>query len=93
MRDDVIEDTSGVATELQDAPWRRTCRRRHRPVDTLPMLKNAARFFFLRFLPRRLVPLLAAVEVIRLVQRLRRRQPEPVAPRRIVTSEGPPPTK
>lgn len=55
---------------------------------TRSMLKQALRFALLRFLPRRLVPILAAVEVIRLVQRLRRRGPEPVAPRRLVTVEG-----
>ena len=53
------------------------------------MLKQALRFALLRFLPRRLVPILAAVEVIRLVQRLRRRGPEPVAPRRLVTVDAP----
>jgi hypothetical protein len=50
------------------------------------MLKTALRFFLLRFLPRRLVPILTAIEVIRLVQR-RRRPPAPVPPRRLVTSE------
>ncbi len=53
------------------------------------MLKQALRFLLLRFLPRRLVPILAAVEVVRLIQRLRHRAPDPVAPRRLVTVEGP----
>ena len=53
------------------------------------MLKQAMRFLLLRFLPRRLVPILAAIEVVRLVQRLRRPGPEPVAPRRLVTVERP----
>ena len=52
------------------------------------MLKQALRFALLRFLPRRLVPILAVVEVVQLVRRLRRRTPEPVAPRRLVTVEG-----
>jgi hypothetical protein len=53
------------------------------------MLTQALRFALLRFLPRRLVPILTVIEVIRLVQRLRRRAPDPVAPRRLVTVEGP----
>jgi hypothetical protein len=52
------------------------------------MLKQALRFALLRFLPRRVVPILAAIEVVQLIRRLRRRTPEPVAPRRIVTVEG-----
>lgn len=48
------------------------------------MLKTAFRFLLLRVLPRRLVPILTAIEVIRFVRRLRR--PKPVAPRRVVTS-------
>jgi hypothetical protein len=52
------------------------------------MLTTALRFFLLRFLPRRLLPILTAIEVFRLVQRLRRRGPAPVAPRRIVTATG-----
>ncbi|MGZ9276680.1 MAG: hypothetical protein ACXW4L_06090 [Candidatus Limnocylindrales bacterium] len=53
------------------------------------MLTTAVRFFLLRFLPRRLLPILTAIEVFRLVQRLRRRSPAPVAPRRLVTATGP----
>jgi hypothetical protein len=60
------------------------------PVAILvPMLMQGLRFFLLRFLPRRLVPILTAIEVVRLIQRLRRRGPGPVAPRRLVTVEGP----
>ena len=62
------------------------------PVAILdPMLKQGLRFLLLRFLPRRLVPIIAIIEVVRLVQRLRRRGPEPVAPRRLVTVDGPDP--
>ena len=57
------------------------------------MLKTALRFFLLRFLPRRLFPLLTALEVIRLIRRLRRKGPEPVKPRRVVTSRGPNPPR
>jgi hypothetical protein len=53
------------------------------------MLKQALRFVLVRFLPRRLVPILAAIEVVRVVRRLRRRGPEPVPPRRLVTVDGP----
>ena len=49
------------------------------------MLSQGLRFLLLRFLPRRILPILTAIEIFRLVQRLRRRGPEPVAPRRIVT--------
>lgn len=49
------------------------------------MLSQGLRFLLLRFLPRRVVPILTAIEIFRLVQRLRRRGPEPAAPRRIVT--------
>jgi hypothetical protein len=60
------------------------------PVAILePMLKQVLRFALLRFLPRRVVPILAAIEVFQLVRRLRRRGPEPVAPRRMVTVDGP----
>jgi hypothetical protein len=45
-------------------------------------------FLLLRFLPRRVLPILTAIEIYRLIQRLRRRGPEPVAPRRIVTVDG-----
>lgn len=48
------------------------------------MLKTAFRFLLLRVLPRRLVPILTAIEVIRFVRRLRR--PKPVPPRRVITS-------
>jgi hypothetical protein len=54
------------------------------------MLSQGLRFLLLRFLPRRVVPILTAIEIFRLVQRLRRRGPEPVAPRRIVTVEDAP---
>jgi hypothetical protein len=53
------------------------------------MLTTGLRFLLLRFLPRRLLPILTAIEVFRLIQRLRRRGPDPVAPRRLVTAEGP----
>ena len=53
------------------------------------MLSTALRFIFLRFLPRRLVPLLTAIEVVRLIQRWRRPKPAPGAPRRVVTSDRP----
>jgi hypothetical protein len=52
------------------------------------MLKQGLRFLLLRFLPRRLVPILTAIEIVRLV-RARRRRPDPVAPRRLVTVDGP----
>ena len=52
------------------------------------MLSKALRLILLRFLPRRVVPILAAIEIFRLIQRLRRRGPDPVAPRRLVTVEG-----
>jgi len=55
-------------------------------ADTRSMLRTALRFFLLRFLPRRLIPILTAVEIVRLIQRLRRGAPEPVRPRRLVTS-------
>ncbi len=54
------------------------------------MLSQALRFLLLRFLPRRIIPILTAIEIYRLVQRLRRRGPDPVAPRRIVTVDEPP---
>ena len=53
------------------------------------MLSQALRFFLLRFLPRRVIPILTAIEIYRLIQRLRRRSPDPVAPRRIVTVDEP----
>ncbi|MBA2757023.1 MAG: hypothetical protein H0U37_06240 [Chloroflexi bacterium] len=49
------------------------------------MLSRALKFVLFRFLPRRLMPLFAAVEIFRLVRGLRRRGPAPVPPRRIVT--------
>lgn len=49
------------------------------------MLSQGLRFLLLRFLPRRVLPILTAIEIFRVLQRLRRRGPEPVAPRRIVT--------
>ena len=54
------------------------------------MLSQGLRFLLLRFLPRRVLPILTAIEIFRLVQRLRRRGPEPVAPRRIVTIDDTP---
>jgi hypothetical protein len=53
------------------------------------MLSQGLRLMFLRYLPRRLVPLLTAYEIFRLVQRMRRRGPQPVPPRRIVTVDPP----
>lgn len=56
------------------------------------MLKTALRFLLLRFLPRRLVPLLTVLEVVRMVRRLRGRGKTPVAapPRRLRTvGDGP----
>ena len=55
-------------------------------TDTRSMLRTALRFFLLRFLPRRLIPILTAVEIVRLIQRVRRGAPDPVRPRRLVTS-------
>lgn len=54
-------------------------------AHTAWMLKTALRFFLLRFLPRRLVPILTVIELVRLVRRLRGRGPVPVAPRRMRT--------
>lgn len=54
------------------------------------MLTQGLRFLLLRFLPRRVLPILTAIEIYRLIQRLRRRGPEPVAPRRIVTVDDEP---
>ena len=53
------------------------------------MLNQGLRLLLLRFLPRRIVPILTVVEIFLLIQRLRRRRPEPVAPRRIVTAHPP----
>ena len=65
-------------------------------AHTSPMLKTALRFFLLRFLPRRLVPLLTVIELVRLVHRVRGRGPTPVAPSRLRTggdgTVAPPPT-
>ena len=55
------------------------------------MLSQGLRLMFLRYLPRRMVPLLTAYEIFRLVQRLRRTRPQPVAPRKIVTVDEPAP--
>ena len=52
------------------------------------MLSKALRLILLRFLPRRVLPILTAIEIFRLIQRLRRRTPAPVAPRRMVTVDG-----
>jgi len=60
-----------------------------RGSDTGTMLSNALRLILLRFLPRRVLPILTAIEIFRLIQRLRRRGPEPVSPRRLVTVNGP----
>lgn len=60
-----------------------------RGTDTGSMLSQGLRFLLLRFLPRRVLPILTAIEIFRLVQRLRRRGPEAVAPRRIVTVDPP----
>jgi hypothetical protein len=53
------------------------------------MLMQAMRLLLLRFLPRRLVPILTVIELVRLLRRMRRRRPQPVAPRRLVTVDGP----
>lgn len=57
------------------------------------MLKTAVRFLLLRFLPRRLVPVLTVIEVVRLVRRLgggRRSTPVATPPRRLRTvGDGP----
>ncbi len=52
------------------------------------MLSKALRLILLRFLPRRVLPILTAIEIFRIIQRLRRRGPNPVAPRRLVTVDG-----
>jgi hypothetical protein len=52
------------------------------------MLKQGLRLLLLRFLPRRLLPILTVIEIARLI-RNRRRVPKPVPPRRLVTVEGP----
>ena len=53
------------------------------------MVTQALRLLLLRVLPRRVLPILTAIEIFRLIQRLRREGPQPVAPRRIVTVDGP----
>ncbi|MDF2734296.1 MAG: hypothetical protein K0S97_919 [Chloroflexota bacterium] len=53
------------------------------------MLTQTLRLLLLRYLPRRILPILTAIEIFLLIQRLRRRGPEPVAPRRIVTADPP----
>ena len=53
------------------------------------MLTQALRLLLLRFLPRRVLPILTAIEIYRVIQRLRRRGPEPVAPRKMVTVDAP----
>ena len=53
------------------------------------MLLQTLRLLMLRVLPRRLVPFLTVIELILLVRRMRRRGPQPVAPRRLVTVDGP----
>jgi hypothetical protein len=52
------------------------------------MLKQGLRLLLLRFLPRRLLPILTVIEIVRLI-RNRRRAPQPVPPRRLVTVDGP----
>ncbi|MEX2184463.1 MAG: hypothetical protein WEC14_08440 [Chloroflexota bacterium] len=55
------------------------------------MLTQALRFFLLRFLPRRLVPILTVIEVVRMIRRLRRQPPAAVTPRRLrISGETPP---
>jgi hypothetical protein len=53
------------------------------------MLMQTLRLLMLRVLPRRLVPILTVVELILLIRRMRRRGPQPVAPRRLITVNGP----
>ena len=58
------------------------------------MLKTAARFMLLRFLPRRLIPLVTVAEAILLIRSVRRRSKPPVKvsvnePRE--SRSGPPP--
>jgi hypothetical protein len=53
------------------------------------MLMQTLRLLMLRVLPRRLVPFLTVIELILLVRRMRRRAPQPAAPRRLVTVNGP----
>jgi hypothetical protein len=43
-------------------------------VQRYAVLRWIARFFLLRFLPRRLVPLLTVIEVVRFARSLRRRR-------------------
>ena len=47
------------------------------------------RLLMLRVLPRRLIPILTVVELAFWVLRMRRRGRQPVAPRKLVTVEGP----
>jgi hypothetical protein len=53
------------------------------------MLMQILRLLGLRILPRRLLPILTVIELVRLVHRMRRRGPQPVTPRRLITVEGP----
>jgi len=53
------------------------------------MLTQSVRLLLLRYLPRRILPILTAIEIFLLIQRLRRRGPEPVAPRKIVPADPP----
>jgi len=53
------------------------------------MIGSALRLFMLRFLPRRLVPFLALVEFLLMIRRMRRKQPDMIVPRRLVTADGP----
>lgn len=60
--------------------------------QTAGMLKTALRFLLLRFLPRRLVPLLTVIEIVRFIRRLRGGKATAVAtpPRRLRTvGDGP----
>ena len=61
--------------------------------DTSPMFRWIARAVFLRFLPRRLLPILTAIELFRIVRSLRKqKQPvnEPIDSR---TAPPPPPPR
>ena len=53
------------------------------------LLMQILRLLMLRVLPRRLIPILTVVELAFLVLRMRRRGRQPVAPRKLVTVEGP----
>jgi hypothetical protein len=65
------EASAIVERRMMGARLRRCCQRGH-------ML----RFLFLRFLPRRLVPLLTLFEIYRLFRRFQTRNDAPIAPNR-----------